>query len=85
MIKSTLVLLAMIEEAVDYSQEEINEMVTEWCLSFKEKLVMLFVNTFVFGVEKEFLNGQIFQDSLRIKTEEQWKSFAKRIGDSKLL
>ena len=51
----------------------------EWCLSFKEKLVMLFVNSFLIGAEAEFLNGEIFQQSLRVVSEEQWTKFAVQI------
>ena len=55
----------------------------EWCLTFKEKLVMLFVNSFLLSAEKEFLNGDIFKKSLRVVTEEEWIRFATIIKTGK--
>ena len=55
----------------------------EWCLAFKEKLVMLFVNSFLLSAEKEFLNGDIFKKSLRVVTEEDWINFANIIKTGK--
>ena len=55
----------------------------EWCLAFKEKLVMLFVNSFLLSAEKEFLNGDIFKQSLRVVTEEEWIRFANVIKTGK--
>ena len=56
----------------------------EWCLEFKEKLVMLFVNSFLISAEPEFLNGEIFQKSLRVVSEQQWKDFAMKIKTENL-
>jgi len=56
----------------------------EWCLNFKEKLVMLFVNSFLLSAEKEFLNGDIFKKSLRVVTEEDWIRFSNIIKTGKL-
>ena len=51
----------------------------EWCLNFKEKLVMLVVNSFIISAEPELLNGELFQQSLRIVSEEQWVEFATKV------
>ena len=83
MVKSTLALLARL---ADCDQQDINpyELMDDWRVNFKEKLVMLFVNTFLLSAEKEFLDGTIFQESLRIKTADQWKAFAMRVKDTML-
>ena len=81
MIKSTLVLLAQLE-ALDPADTDTNELMMDWCVNFKEKLVMLFVNTFLLSVETDFLDGSIFQQSLRISSEEAWTDFATRIKTS---
>ena len=81
-IKSTLVLLAQME-ASDPADTPVNDLIMDWCLSFKDKLVMLFVNSFLLSAEAEFVNGEIFQQSLRINSEESWIQFANRVKSRK--
>lgn len=83
MVKSCLMLFAVLETSFDKTTAELEDIIADWNVNFKEKLVILFVNTFALSVEKEFLNGNIFQDSLRIKTPEQWTAFAENIKKSK--
>ena len=83
MIKQTLMMFAVVETAFDKTTAELEDIIADWNLRFKENLVILFVNTFALSVEKEFLNGNIFADSLRIKTAEQWNAFAENIRTSK--
>ena len=63
MIKSLLILLAMLED--DESQTVDKDiLVADWKRTFKEKVVMLVVTTFVFSADKGFLNGEIFARSV---------------------
>ena len=82
MIKSTLLLLAQLE-ALDPADTNLTELMLDWCIHFKEKLVMLFVNSFVFSADQDMLDGTLFQESLRVKSEEQWLSFAERVKTCK--
>ena len=40
---------------------------------------MLVVNSFIISAEPELLNGELFQRSLRIVSEEQWVEFATKV------
>ena len=81
MLKSTLILLAQLE-AADPQDTKPDELMSDWRHTFKEKLVMLFVNSFVFSADSQFLDGSIFQESLRIKSEQEWTRFADKVRDS---
>ena len=83
MIKSVLVMLARLE-ACDRQDLDPKELVLDWRVNFKEKIVMLLVNSFLLSAEKEFLDGSVFQESLRVTTAEQWKTFADKIKRTKL-
>ena len=59
MIKAFLILLAMLEDPESETVDP-DMLVTDWKRTFKEKIVMLLVNSFVLSAHKEFLNGEIF-------------------------
>ena len=59
MMKSFLILLAMLEDPNSESVD-LDMLVADWARTFKEKVVMLVVNSFIFSAHKDFLNGEIF-------------------------
>lgn len=83
MVKSVLVLLARLE-ACDRQDLDPKDLIYDWQMNFKEKLVMLMVNSFLLSAEKDFLNGDIFKESLRVKTAEEWQAFATKIKTTML-
>ena len=69
-------LISVLKEAANGSTTlSMEQLLADFQRNFRNRIVMLFVSTFLLSCDKSFINGDIFNRAIHICDADEWEKF----------
>ena len=75
-VKATIMLISTLKEtAKGGTTLTMTQLLTDFQKNFRSRIVVLFTSTFLLSCDPGFLNGQIFNNAINIRTADDWERY----------
>ena len=82
-VKATIMLVSSVKEAAQSgSTLKMTQLIADFQRNFRTRIIMLFVSTFLLSCDEGFINGDVFNKAIHIRTAEDWDNYKNYLSNT---